>query len=79
MSSSLDVCRIGWVPLALLGAWHLVACSSSKQPEVDAGADAGVHLLDDAPVLPLDTDAAADPIGAVVARLPGHLGAWAQV
>jgi hypothetical protein len=79
MSSSLDVCRIGWVPLALLGAWHLVACPSSKQPEVDAGADAGVHLLDDAPVLPLDTDAAADPIGAVVARLPGRPGACAQV
>ena len=87
MLSSVGARRSWWVLLALSGALLLSACPSSKSPlhdETDTNgvhghSDAGVHLVDDAPLLPLEADAAVDPIHAVVARLPGRPGACAQI
>jgi len=77
MSSPRDACRSWWAPLALCGAWGVTACPSSTP--TPAVVDAGVVLVEDAPALPLGAEATADPIGAVVARLPGRPGACAQV
>jgi hypothetical protein len=60
----------------MCGAWGLAACPAAPPPAV---VDAGPVLVDDAPALPLAAEASADPIGAVVARLPGRPGACAQV
>lgn len=64
-------------PLVAVSAWALSACPSSPSPAVRV--DAGVALVDDAPAALLPSDVAADPVAAVMTRLPGRAGACAQV
>lgn len=76
----LRVVRRRLLGLVAASAWALSACPSPSSPSSPmAAVDAGIALVEDAPVSALAGDVAADPVAAVVARLPGRPGACAQV